>query len=79
MSAVLLSGSLFCNSATVGPCFEANVISSDVPPGSTPQEVFCRDERLAYSEIVGYKVDSSMKWFTVTGLLPQVSGYVSTF
>ena len=57
----------------------ANVISCDVPSGSTPQEVFSRDARLAYSEIVGYKVDSGMKWFTVTGLLPQVSGSVSTF
>ena len=76
MSEVLLSGSLFCNSATFCLCIAVTVISYDIPTGSTPQEVFCRDARLAYSEIVGYKVDSSMKWFTVTGLLPQVSGSV---
>jgi hypothetical protein len=35
--------------------------------------VFSRHNRLAFSEIVSYKADPSVKWLAITGLVPEVN------
>lgn len=40
---------------------------------SHPEKVFKRHARLAFSEIISYKADISMRWFAVTGLTPEAS------
>ena len=39
---------------------------------SPPERVFNRHQRLAFSEIVSYKADPSIKWLAITGLIPEV-------
>lgn len=38
---------------------------------SPPERVFLRHHRLAFSEIVSYKADPSLKWLAITGLIPE--------
>ncbi|XP_076453102.1 clathrin heavy chain 2-like [Babylonia areolata] len=38
---------------------------------STAERVFSRHHRLAFSEIVSYKADPSVKWLAITGLIPE--------
>ncbi|KAL3856390.1 hypothetical protein ACJMK2_011157 [Sinanodonta woodiana] len=40
-------------------------------PYSQPEKMFVRHPRLAFSEIVAYKADPSLKWLAVTGLTPE--------
>lgn len=36
------------------------------------EKMFMRHSRLAFSEIIGYKADASLKWLAITGLIPEV-------
>ncbi|RUS81436.1 hypothetical protein EGW08_010820 [Elysia chlorotica] len=36
-----------------------------------PQQVFVRHHRLAFTEIVSYKADSTLNWLALTGLTPE--------
>ena len=39
---------------------------------SQPEKIFSRHSRLAFSEIISYKADASLRWFAITGLTPEV-------
>lgn len=36
------------------------------------EKMFMRHNRLAFSEIIGYKADANLKWLAITGLIPEV-------
>ncbi|XP_052245570.1 clathrin heavy chain-like isoform X2 [Dreissena polymorpha] len=38
---------------------------------SQPEKIFSRHSRLAFSEIISYKADASLRWFAITGLTPE--------
>ncbi|XP_059169269.1 clathrin heavy chain-like isoform X1 [Physella acuta] len=39
---------------------------------TTPEQIFVRHNRLAFTEIVGYKGDPSLRWLALTGLTPEI-------
>ena len=51
---------------------DKHVLHWDVTRGGVPVQLFQRHQRLAFSEVISYKADEDMRWFAVTGLLPQV-------
>lgn len=50
-----------------------SLLSGDSPP----DRIFTRHSRLAFSEIVSYKSDPSLKWLALTGLIPEVRLIIS--
>ncbi|XP_064612592.1 clathrin heavy chain 2-like [Liolophura sinensis] len=60
------------NSDVVSMVTETAVYHWDLWQGdSPPDRVFTRHSRLAFSEIVSYKSDPSLKWLALTGLIPE--------
>lgn len=43
------------------------------------EKMFMRYSRLAFSEIIGYKVDVSLKWLVIIGLIFEVRKNVNRF
>ncbi|KAK7087962.1 clathrin heavy chain 2-like [Littorina saxatilis] len=60
------------NSDIVAIVTDTAVFHWDLWQGDCPPErVFSRHHRLAFSEIVSYKADPSIKWLAITGLIPE--------
>lgn len=60
------------NSDIIAIVTDNAVFHWDLWQGDSPPEcVFNRHNRLAFSEIVSYKADRSLKWLAVTGLTPE--------
>lgn len=60
------------NSDIVAIVTDTAVFHWDLWQGDSPPErIFTRHHRLAFSEIVSYKADPSIKWLAVTGLIPE--------
>lgn len=60
------------NSDIVAIVTDTAVFHWDLWQGDSPPErVFSRHHRLAFSEIVSYKADPSVKWLAITGLVPE--------
>ncbi|KAK7465911.1 hypothetical protein BaRGS_00037521 [Batillaria attramentaria] len=60
------------NSDIVAIVTDTAVFHWDLWQGDSPPErIFTRHHRLAFSEIVSYKADPSVKWLAITGLIPE--------